>query len=73
MSNSNIERLNSRVMALYDEKQDLKQEIELSECMGREVFDLEEQLFELDHSITELERQLHDHEMDHLEHMKEAV
>jgi predicted RNase H-like nuclease (RuvC/YqgF family) len=73
MSNSNIERLNSRLMALYDEKQDLKQEIELTECMGREVFDLEEQLFELDHSITELERQLHDHEMDHLEHMKEAV
>ena len=73
MSNSNIERLNSRLMALSDEKQDLKQEIELTECMGREVFDLEEQLFELDHSITELERQLHDHEMDHLEHMKEAV
>ena len=45
MSNSNIERLNSRLMALYDEKQDLKQEIELTECMGREVFDLEEQLF----------------------------
>lgn len=73
MSNSNIERLNSRLMALYDEKQDLKQEIELTECMGREVFELEEQLFELDHSITELERQLHDHEIDHLEQMKEAV
>ena len=73
MSNSNIERLNSRLMALYDEKQDLKQEIELTECMGREVFELEEQLFELELSIPELERQLHDHEMDHLEHMKEAV
>lgn len=71
--NTHIERLNSKLMALYDEKQDLEQEIELAECMGREISDLEEQMFELNHSITELERQLHDHEMDHLEHMKEAV
>mgnify|MGYP001256189254 CR=1 FL=1 len=73
MSASNIERLDTKLRSLYDEREDLKQEIELNECMGKDTLEIEEQIFELNHSITELERQLHDYEVEHLEQMKEAV
>jgi uncharacterized protein YdcH (DUF465 family) len=73
MENSNIERLNSKLMALYNEREDLEQEIELAETMNRATEHLEEVMYDLNHSIKELETQLHNHEVEHLEQMKEAI
>jgi len=71
MNNSFVERLHSKVMALYDEREELQLDIEMAN--GREIAVLEDQLHNLNHSITEIEKQIREEEADHLKYMKEAI
>ena len=68
-----IERCNAKLMALYDEREELYQDIDLDGAMGKDTLALEQQLAELQHTIKELERQLHEAEGEHLTYMKEAI
>jgi len=71
MNNSFVERLHSKIMALYDEREELQLDIEMAN--GREIAVLEDQLHNLNHSITEIEKQIREEEADHLKYMKEAI
>tara|TARA_B100001093_G_C26575024_1_gene904648 strand:- start:609 stop:824 length:216 start_codon:yes stop_codon:yes gene_type:complete len=71
MNNSFVERLHSKLMALYDEREELKLDIEMANDNG--VDELEDQLHNLNHSIKEIEQQIREEELDHLTYMKEAI
>jgi predicted nucleic acid-binding Zn-ribbon protein len=58
-------------MALYDEREELKLDIEMA--TDNRLDELEDQLHNLNHSIQEIEKQIHEEEANHLEQMKEAV
>ena len=70
-----IERLNNRLNSLYDEREELKLDLELAEGKAdHSAMELiEEQIYELNHSILELENQLKDAEVEHLEEMRMAI
>ena len=68
---SRIEAINVKLMALYDEREELQLDIDMA--TGDKLDQLEDQLHDLKHSIRELERQVHDYEIQHLDQMKEAV
>ena len=70
-SRSFVERLHSKLMALYDEREELQLDIEMAN--GREIAVLEDQLHDLNHSIQEIEKQIREEESDHLSYMKEAI
>ena len=71
MNNSFVERLHSKLMALYDEREELKLDIEMAN--DNAVDELEDQLHNLNHSIKEIEQQIREEELDHLTYMKEAI
>tara|TARA_E500000318_G_C3518566_1_gene195407 strand:+ start:257 stop:472 length:216 start_codon:yes stop_codon:yes gene_type:complete len=71
MNNSFVERLHSKLMALYDEREELKLDIDMAN--DNAVDELEDQLHNLNHSIKEIEQQIHEEELDHLTYMKEAI
>ena len=71
MNNRFIERLHSKLMALYDEREELQLDIEMAN--GREIAVLEDQLHDLNHSIQEIEKQIREEESEHLSYMKEAI
>tara|TARA_B100001287_G_C22635458_1_gene507308 strand:+ start:299 stop:529 length:231 start_codon:yes stop_codon:yes gene_type:complete len=70
-----IERLNNRLNSLYDEREEFKLDLELAEGKAdHSAMELiEEQIYELNHSILELENQLKDAEVEHLEEMRMAI
>ena len=70
-----IERLNNRLNSLYDEREELKLDLELAEGKADHsaIELIEEQIYELNHSILELENQLKDAEVEHLEEMRMAI
>ena len=70
-----IERLNNRLNSLYDEREELKLDLELAEGKADHsaIELIEEQMYELNHSILELENQLKDAEVEHLEEMRMAI
>jgi|TARA_R100000030_G_scaffold91955_1_gene77298 predicted nucleic acid-binding Zn-ribbon protein len=70
-SRSFVERLHSKLMALYDEREELQLDIEMAN--GREIAVLEDQLHDLNHSIQEIEKQIREEESEHLSYMKEAI
>ena len=70
-SRSFVERLHSKLMALYDEREELQLDIEMAN--GREIAVLEDQLHDLNHSIQEFEKQIREEESEHLSYMKEAI
>ena len=63
-SRSFVERLHSKLMALYDEREELQLDIEMAN--GREIAVLEDQLHDLNHSIQEIEKQIREEESEHL-------
>ena len=69
-----IERLNNRLNSLYDEREELKLDLELAEGKADHsaIELIEEQIYELNHSVLELENQLKDAEVEHLEEMRMA-
>lgn len=71
MNNSFVERLHSKLMALYDEREELKLDIDMANV--NTVDELEDQLHNLNHSIKEIEQQIREEELDHLTYMKEAI
>jgi TolA-binding protein len=71
MNNSFVERLHSKLMALYDEREELKLDIDMAN--DNTVDELEDQLHNLNHSIKEIEQQIREEELDHLTYMKEAI
>ena len=71
MNNSFVERLHSKLMALYDEREELKLDIDMAN--DNDVDELEDQLHNLNHSIKEIEQQIREEEADHLTYMKEAI
>lgn len=71
MNNSFIERLHAKIMALYDEREELKLDIEMA--TDNRLDELEDQLHNLNHSIKEIEQQIREEELDHLTYMKEAI
>ena len=71
MNNSFAERLHSKLMALYDEREELKLDIDMAN--DNDVDELEDQLHNLNHSIKEIEQQIREEELDHLTYMKEAI
>ncbi len=71
MNNSFVERLHSKLMALYDEREELKLDIDMAN--DNDVDELEDQLHNLNHSIKEIEQQIREEELDHLTYMKEAI
>ena len=71
MNNSFVERLHSKLMALYDEREELKLDIDMAN--DNAVDELEDQLHNLNHSIKEIEQQIREEEADHLTYMKEAI
>jgi len=71
MNNSFVERLHSKLMALYDEREELKLDIDMAN--DNAVDELEDQLHNLNHSIKEIEQQIREEELDHLTYMKEAI
>ena len=71
MNNSFIERLHAKIMALYDEREELKLDIDMAN--DNDVEELEDQLHNLNHSIKEIEQQIREEELDHLTYMKEAI
>ena len=71
MNNSFIERLHAKIMALYDEREELTLDIEMA--TDDRLDELEDQLHNLNHSIQEIEKQIREEEANHLEQMKEAV
>ena len=70
-----IERLNNRLNSLYNEREEFKLDLELAEGKAdHSAMELiEEQIYELNHSILELENQLKDAEVEHLEDMRMAI
>ena len=70
-SRSFVERLHSKLMALYDEREEPQLDIEMAN--GREIAVLEDQLHDLNHSIQEIEKQIREEESEHLSYMKEAI
>ncbi|MEC7436058.1 MAG: hypothetical protein VYB27_03175 [Candidatus Thermoplasmatota archaeon] len=70
-----IERLNNRLNSLYNEREEFKLDLELAEGKAdHSAMELiEEQIYELNHSILELENQLKDAEVEHLEEMRMAI
>ena len=71
MNNSFIERLHAKIMALYDEREELKLDIDMA--TDNRLDELEDQLHNLNHSIKEIEQQIREEELDHLTYMKEAI
>jgi len=71
MNNSFVERLHSKLMALYDEREELKLDIDMAN--DNTVDELKDQLHNLNHSIKEIEQQIREEELDHLTYMKEAI
>ena len=71
MNSSFVERLHSKLMALYEEREELHLDIDMAQ--GNQQEDLEDQLHDLNHSIREIERQLREEESNHLSYMKEAI
>ena len=71
MNNRTIERCNAKLMALYDERSELTSEMEYAGDNRLPV--LEDELHDLNHSIRELERQLREAEIEHLEQMQQAI
>jgi predicted nucleic acid-binding Zn-ribbon protein len=71
MNSSFVERLHSKLMALYDEREELQLDIDMA--TSDKLDDLEDQLHDLNHSIREIERQIREEEADHLSYMKEAI
>jgi len=71
MNSSFVERLHSKLMALYDEREELKLDIDMAN--DNTVDELEDQLHNLNHSIKEIEQQIREEELDHLTYMKEAI
>lgn len=70
-SRSFVERLHSKLMALYDEREELQLDIDMAQ--GNRQDELEDQLHDLNHSIQEIEKQIREEESDHLSYMKEAI
>jgi len=68
-----VERINSNLMALYDERTELEMDINLYGDMGEPTDHYEEVLHDLNHSIKILENQIKEYEVQHLDQMKEAV
>lgn len=66
-----VERLHSKLMALYDEREELQLDIDMAQ--GDRQDELEDQLHDLNHSIREIEKQIREEESDHLSYMKEAI
>ena len=71
MNASFVERLHSKLMALYDEREELQLDIDMA--TGDKLDELEDQLHDLNHSIREIERQIREEEANHLSYMKEAI
>ena len=71
MNSSFVERLHSKLMALYDEREELQLDIDMAQ--GDRVDQLEDQLHDLNQSIREIEKQIREEESDHLSYMKEAI
>ena len=73
MNSRTMERLHSKLMALYDEREEYQLDIQEAEAMGEDTEEIEEQLNELNSTIKEIERQMRDAETDALSYMKEAI
>jgi len=73
MNSRTIERLHSKLMALYDEREEYYLDIEEAEAMGEATLPIEQQLSELNSTIKEIERQIREEEANHLSYMKEAI
>ena len=73
MNSRFVERLHSKLMALYDEREEYYLDIEEAEAMGEDTLPIEQQLSELNSTIKEIERQIREEESDHLSYMKEAI
>ena len=71
MNSSFVERLHSKLMALYDEREELQLDIDMAQSNRQE--ELEDQLHDLNQSIREIEKQIREEESDHLSYMKEAI
>ena len=71
MNSSFVERLHSKLMALYDEREELQLDIDMATSNTQDQ--LEDQLHDLSQSIREIERQIREEETDHLSYMKEAI
>mgnify|MGYP001223773999 FL=1 len=71
MNSRTVERCNNMLRALYDERTELETDIELSG--GNWLATLEDQLHDLNNSIKELERQLREAEIEHLEQMQQVI
>lgn len=69
MDSRSAEQINNRLMALYDEREELKEEISLADDMRNDSTELENVLHELNHSIRELEKQLKEAEIEQLPKM----
>jgi regulator of replication initiation timing len=68
-----ITRLSNQLSRLYEERKDIQQDIEIEESMGNEIRELEEQVYNLNHSIAEIRQQLMTAESEHLNQLKEAI
>jgi len=73
MNSRFVERLHSKLMALYDEREEYYLDIEEAEAMGEATLPIEQQLSELNSTIKEIERQIREEESNHLSYMKEAI
>jgi len=71
MNSSFVERLHSKLMALYDEREELQLDIDMAH--GNRQNELQDQLHDLNQSIREIEKQIREEESDHLSYMKEAI
>ena len=69
MDSRSAEQINNRLMSLYDEREELKEEISLADDMRNDSTELENVLHELNHSIRELEKQLKEAEIEQLPKM----
>lgn len=69
MDSRSAEQINNKLMSLYDEREELKEEISLADDMRHDSTELENVLHELNHSIRELEKQLREAEVEQLPKM----
>ena len=69
MDSRSASQINNKLMALYDERVELKEEISLADDMRHDSTELENVLHELNHSIAELEKQMAEAEAEQLPKM----
>ena len=69
MDSRSAEQINNKLMALYDEREELKEEISLADDMRHDSTELENVLHELNQSIAELEKQMAEAEAEQLPKM----